>query len=97
MVVFKALLMDDSVARERVLGAATPGDAKAFGRQISQWNEALWRQERFEAICLGTKLKFTQNASLGEYLLQTGDRCLAEASPYDTISGLLQAGVGDDG
>ena len=80
--------MGDSVALERALGAATPADAKAVGRQISPWNEALGRQKRFEASCLGTRLKFTQNESLGECLLQTGDRCLVEAPPYDAIWGI---------
>ena len=63
MMAFKARLMGDSDALNRVSVAATPADAKAISRQISPWDAALWRRARFDAICLGTRLKFTPRKS----------------------------------
>lgn len=36
----------------------------------------------------GNKAKFSQNPTLKEFLLSTGDSILAEASPYDSIWGI---------
>ena len=80
--------MKDVTALAAIMASSTPSEAKAIGRRISPWVEELWQAERFEKICLGTKLKFSQNAPLYEYLLQTGDAALAEAAPHDRIWGI---------
>ena len=37
---------------------------------------------------MGNLLKFTQNAKLMDFLVDTGNKVLVEASPYDTVWGV---------
>jgi ribA/ribD-fused uncharacterized protein len=39
----------------------------------------------------GNKYKFSQHESLKNYLLQTGDKIIVEASPFDKIWGIGMA------
>lgn len=88
MMAEKAALFGDRSARSRVLEAATPGAAKAFGRAVSGFDEAVWAKHRFSIVVRANQAKFTQNPELGVFLKQTGSRILVEASPVDNIWGI---------
>jgi ribA/ribD-fused uncharacterized protein len=88
MMAEKAALFGDEATRAQVLQAATPGAAKALGRQVSAFDEAVWLQHRYSIVVRANKAKFAQNPELAEFLRQTGERVLVEASPVDRIWGI---------
>ncbi|MET8757702.1 NADAR family protein [Lentzea sp. NPDC004782] len=72
----KALLFDDDAVAARVLAAASPGEAKALGRQVSGFSESAWVSARLEIVVAGNLAKFGQDPALRSYLLGTGSRAL---------------------
>lgn len=88
MMAEKARLFGDEDARLRVLDAANPGAAKAVGREVLRFNNEIWQQHRWDIVVRANLEKFSQNAALRAFLLQTRDRVLVEASPVDNIWGI---------
>ena len=88
MMAEKAALFGDQATRALVLQAPTPGAAKALGRQVRDFDEATWLENRFAVVVSANEAKFAQNTALGLFLKQTGSRILVEASPVDTIWGI---------
>ncbi len=84
----KALLFEDHKMAAKMLTTPYPGDVKNMGREVANFDEELWDQEKITIVRLGNLLKFSQNAELEGILLDTGDTILVEASPYDTIWGI---------
>ncbi len=93
MMAGKARLFGDAEAARRVLGARTPAEAKALGRQVRGFDERVWAAGRWELVVAGNTAKFGQDPALRDYLLGTGERVLVEASPQDRLWGIgLAAG-----
>ncbi|HYX32000.1 MAG TPA: NADAR family protein, partial [Oligoflexus sp.] len=88
MMAEKARLFNDGDARQQIMDADQPGLAKKSGRLITGFDEATWNRERFSIVVRGNLEKFKRNEHLRLYLLQTGDKILVEASPYDRIWGI---------
>ena len=88
MMAEKARLFGDEATRERVLAAATPAQAKKLGRLVSGFNEERWVATRFDIVVQANLAKFSQNEALREFLMNTGDHVIVEASPVDKIWGI---------
>ncbi|WP_324670763.1 NADAR family protein [Hymenobacter sp. GOD-10R] len=88
MMAQKALLFHDTAVFEKVLVAKTPGEAKTLGRQVRNFDEPLWLEKRFEIVVTGCLHKFGQHQDLRDFLLNTKNRVLVEASPVDRIWGI---------
>lgn len=88
MMAKKADLFGDTEVLEKVLNAKNPGEAKKVGRTVKGFNEEKWLQHRFDIVVEANMLKFSQNPELKEYLLNTGNRVLVEASQVDKIWGI---------
>jgi ribA/ribD-fused uncharacterized protein len=88
MMAGKALLFGDAETAEQIIAAPQPNAAKALGRQVRGFDEALWSEHRSTLVVAGNLAKFGQHADLREYLLGTGDRVIVEASPRDRIWGI---------
>jgi ribA/ribD-fused uncharacterized protein len=88
MMVEKARLFGDEGIIPSILYAETPKEAKALGRKISGFDNAVWLEHRVAIVTSGNLAKFSQNAALQRFLLGTGDRVLVEASPVDAIWGI---------
>ncbi|WP_117213731.1 NADAR family protein [Allorhizocola rhizosphaerae] len=84
----KAMLFGDNAMAERILAAATPGEAKSLGRRVRDFDHAAWEEHRYGIVVSGSIAKFGQHDDLGAFLLGTGDRILVEASPMDRIWGI---------
>jgi len=84
----KARLFGDDAAAQKVLSAQNPGAAKAIGREVVGFDQALWAEKRFEIVVNANLAKFSQSSTLRAFLLSTGDRVLVEASPVDSIWGI---------
>ncbi|MEY4561905.1 MAG: hypothetical protein RLZZ618_1182 [Pseudomonadota bacterium] len=88
MMAEKARLFGDADTLARILSAETPMAAKAFGREVKDYEDAAWEAHRFDAVVKGNLAKFSQNAALGEFLRATGSQVLVEASPVDPVWGI---------
>ncbi|KUM91388.1 hypothetical protein AQI88_37180 [Streptomyces cellostaticus] len=88
MMAGKARLFGDAEAERRVLAARHPAEAKKAGRLVRDFDEAIWERERFGIVVEGSVHKFASDAGLREFLLDTGDRVLVEASPVDRVWGI---------
>lgn len=84
----KAMCFKDLEIAKLILEARNPRVAKELGREVKNYNEQQWAKQRYKAmydVCLA---KFSQNQDQRETLLNTGNRTIVEASPYDTIWGV---------
>ncbi|WP_374565721.1 NADAR family protein [Ideonella sp.] len=88
MMAEKARLFGDEAALAKVLSAPNPGAAKAAGRKVKGFEEAVWLRHRFDIVVRANRAKFQQNEAMASYLCQTGDKVLVEASPVDAIWGI---------
>ncbi|MDK2594002.1 MULTISPECIES: NADAR family protein [Pseudoalteromonas] len=88
MMYHKAKLFGDHDACEKVLCAHSPAKAKAIGREVLGFEQNLWDEKRFEIVVNANLAKFSQNAGLEAFLLNTGNRVIVEASPVDKIWGI---------
>lgn len=96
MMAEKARLFGDDEIRQRVLACRTPGEAKKLGRAVRGFDEEVWRRERFAVVVQASVEKFRQNPALRDFLGQTGERVLVEASPVDRIWGIGLAADHED-
>ncbi len=88
MMAQKALLFDDKENYNKIIIAKSPAEAKALGRQVRNFDEQTWNNKRFDIVVRGNLEKFTQQKDLKEFLLNTKERVLVEASPVDRIWGM---------
>ncbi|MCB0033365.1 MAG: NADAR family protein [Anaerolineales bacterium] len=88
MMAGKARLFHDKEILPKILNASHPNEAKKLGRLVANFDGPTWEQHRFEIVVKGNLAKFAQNEPLRKFLLNTGDRILVEASPYDRIWGI---------
>lgn len=88
MMAGKARLFGDQEAADKIIASKHPKQAKAFGRTVRGFDEERWREERFGIVVAANHAKFSQHPALRDFLLQTGDRVLVEASPVDPIWGI---------
>jgi ribA/ribD-fused uncharacterized protein len=84
----KAVLFGDEQQAAAILKAGSPAQAKALGRAVSGFDEAVWTGHRWGIVVDGSVAKFADNPPLRDYLLATKNRVLVEASPRDRIWGI---------
>ncbi|MFP9115770.1 NADAR family protein [Flavobacterium sp. RHBU_3] len=88
MMAKKAELFNDSETLEKILACTSPVEAKKLGREVQNYNEEAWLENRYEIVKEGNLHKFSQNADLKSFLLSTGNSVIVEASPVDNIWGI---------
>ncbi|MDY3766242.1 MAG: NADAR family protein [Lachnospiraceae bacterium] len=88
MMAQKALLFGDRDTYEMIMAADNPKDYKALGRLVKNFVSEIWDKNKLEIVVRGNIAKFSQNEALREFLLETGEKVLVEASPYDGIWGV---------
>ena len=88
MMAQKAKLFDDMASYQKIINAKNAGEAKALGRTVQNFDDAIWCEQRFDIVVKGNLLKFSQNQPLGEFLSNTEQHVLVEASPVDKIWGV---------
>ena len=86
----KAILFDDREIADEITLEPVPSKQKALGRGVRGFDAKRWDAEREKIVEEGNWWKFTQSkeGDLRKMLLETGDRSLVEASPYDRIWGV---------
>lgn len=88
MMAGKARLFGDDEIAEQILGANSPGEAKARGRKVRGFDSATWDDASLDIVTAGSVAKFDADPELRAYLVGTGNRVLVEASPVDPIWGI---------
>jgi ribA/ribD-fused uncharacterized protein len=91
MMAKKALLFNDKEIFEKIIQTKSPAEAKKLGREVKNYVDTVWLANRFEIVKEGNLYKFGQNKDLKEFLLNTNERILVEASPVDPIWGIGMA------
>lgn len=85
----KAILFGDKKTAEKILSIDDVGKIKALGRQVSDFNEKIWSENKFNIVYNGIYLKFSQNPELKAKLLSYDKDCIfAECAVYDKIWGI---------
>lgn len=84
----KACVFGDLETAVKVLESTNPKEQKSLGRSVKGFNDGVWNLLMIDIVRVGNLAKFTQNPELGDYLLETGDLVIVEASPYDKIWGI---------
>jgi ribA/ribD-fused uncharacterized protein len=79
---------DNAQMLQQILHEKSPAKIKALGRKVKNYNEHSWDQSRYQVMINGLKLKFGQNQSIANKLIQTNPKMLYEAAPTDNIWGI---------
>ena len=87
MMAGKAKLFNDPATRLEIINSNSAAEAKKLGRKITNFDQQKWDEHKYDIVVEGNKLKFSQDIGLLEFLLNTKQRILVEASPVDTIWG----------
>lgn len=96
MMAQKALTFNDIEVYNMIMTSNNQKEIKALGRKIRNYDDDVWSSVREGVVFKGNYAKFTQNYNLLKYMLNTKDKVLVEASPYDKIWGIgLSKDAGD--
>lgn len=88
MMAKKAILFSDDTQLQTILSVESPAEAKKAGRAVKNFDPKLWEENAFNYVIEGNKHKFSQHSALKQFLLQTENAVLVEASPFDAIWGI---------
>ncbi|GEM50598.1 NADAR family protein [Empedobacter brevis] len=84
----KAILFNDIKSFEAVLQTDSPKIAKEIGRNVKHYNNEIWDTVKYKIVVAGNFHKFYQNEKIRDFLLNTAEKIIVEASPEDTIWGI---------
>lgn len=84
----KAIYFKDYKIAEDILKTDDVSEIKAFGRNVSNYDDHRWNGVRQVIVYEGLLQKFIQNEELRNKLLSTKDAILAECAVKDTIWGI---------
>ncbi|CAM9267547.1 unnamed protein product [Pylaiella littoralis] len=88
MMAEKAKLFDDADIWKQIVATDDPREHKKLGRMVRGYNQRVWDEHKRAIVARGSYAKFTQNEAMRERLLDTGEKLLAEASPFDPVWGI---------
>ena len=88
MMAEKARLFKDFNVLDKILAASKQSEIKRLGRMVKNFNENIWNERKIDIVVKGNIEKFSQNEELKKFLLNTKNKIIVEASPYDSIWGV---------
>jgi len=88
MMAMKASVMEDDETAEKIMKSFNPKEQKKLGRQVKNFDAARWDRLKYDIVLKGNFYKFRQNPGLMRHLMDTEDKIIVEASPYDRIWGI---------
>lgn len=88
MMAEKARLFNDENTLDEIINSKSPAVAKKLGRKVNNFNPDIWDENKYEIVKQGNWYKFSQNIDLRNFLLNTNERIIVEASPMDKIWGI---------
>ncbi|KAH7330109.1 hypothetical protein BKA65DRAFT_508520 [Rhexocercosporidium sp. MPI-PUGE-AT-0058] len=94
----KAILFSDTEVALKILASTSPKEQKSLGRQVSNFDDKVWKENRERIVEEASYWKFKvgtdegvlkgEGVSLRDRLLGTGEKEVVEASPRDRIWGV---------
>jgi len=87
IMIYKALLMNDMTSVHRISQRTKPQDAKADGRRVQNWNQALW-DSAISWVAFDVLRQKFQDPKCRALLEATKSTLLVEAAPPDRIWGV---------
>lgn len=84
----KAQLFGDNEMAGAIMEMYHPAEMKKAGRKVKNFDYKLWNKHKFNIVFAGCHAKFSQNPTILERMLATGDKEFVEASPYDKVWGI---------
>ena len=84
----KAVCFNDREIANQILLTGDPKETKALGRKIKNFNAETWNIMSPHVMYSVNISKYCQNETFLKELLETGNKVLVEASPYDKIWGV---------
>jgi len=88
MMYMKAKLFNDEEIANRILRCTDPKEAKSLGRQVKNFDQKIWDENKIEIVTNGNFHKFKQNPELLEMVKKYQKHIFVEGSPYDKIWGV---------
>lgn len=88
MMAEKARLFNNIEISKKIIDAKHPMEVKKLGRKVKNFNPDTWNEHKYQIVQQGNYHKFSQHENLKEFLLNTKNRIIAEASPVDPIWGI---------
>ena len=88
MMAEKARVFGDEDVRRQILAESDQMTIKKLGRKVKNYDEGKWAAVRYDVVVKGNLYKFAQNIELWQFLLNTDEKILVEASPRDAIWGI---------
>lgn len=87
MMAMKAEYFGDDAIKDKIMATTNPSEQKAFGRQVANFDAEAWNAVSRGYVYKGNMAKFS-DPKLQKMLLDTADKEIVEASPYDRIWGI---------
>ena len=72
----------------RIRTTPDPADQNPLGRTVSGFDQECWERHRYDIVPNTNFCKFSQNPGLQQALTATGEKHIAEVSPYDLVTGI---------
>lgn len=88
MMAEKARVFHDLETWGKIMLSSSPKEIKALGREVRNFDAEQWLTVSKDIVVKGNLYKFAQNKDMLDFLKNTGDKILVEASPCDTIWGI---------
>lgn len=88
MMYSKAMLFKDVDVAEMIMEQSHPRKQKFLGRQVRGYDDYIWMAECENIMIPSLVSKFQQDTYSLNELLDSGDKIIVEASPYDKIWGI---------
>lgn len=88
MMAQKAVVFDDNDSLQIIMMTNNPALQKSFGRSVKGFDDEIWKELARDLSYIGIYQKFLQNEKIRNILISTGNKVLAEASPYDRRWGI---------
>ncbi len=83
MMYMKAIKFNDEIRANLILASEDPKEIKKLGREVINFDDAVWDIIADDVVFDANIAKFSQNEDLRKLLLDTGDRMIVECAPYD--------------
>ena len=78
----KAKLFNDDEFYKKIMKEKDPQKQKAYGRQVKNFDQEKWEKIARDIVYKANYAKFSQHPDLYDFLIQTEDKIIVEASPY---------------
>ena len=88
MMAEKARLFKDYHTLEKIINSSSPALAKKLGREVSNFNPEIWDKYKYDIVKQGNFFKFNQDKEMKQFLSNTKNKIIEEASPMDRIWGI---------